>query len=429
MTWANGYASFRLEVELIVAGDGTGVWDTSVWGTGTWSGDEPNWVDATSYVLQADTRTGRNRFIIGDFDVATATFVLDNDSGTWAPFSGVTSIGEIPIRPGAMVRLSGRFDGSEHDGALTNLDTWTGTVDESPWTVHGTGLTLGTPTPEWLPMWTGRVHDLMDRFDAAGTGAVVVVKCVGMLQDLAAYNPEPLGIARIAESPGARIGYLLDEAFFPSSWRDLDTGVYTVEASTLPGNFLEEARVAARADGGDVYAGRDGHVVFRDGNWLLQDPRSATVQYTLGDTRHGISDASTRWSLQRIYNDLHYTNTATTVTASDSASQSQNGIRSLRRTILNNNNTDLQTLCTRDVGILENDQIVIESVSMQPDNVFQTAAGVFLDIGDLVSVTVTTNGWSYVQDLHVAGVSHTITPDDWTVTFRVDSREGATILT
>lgn len=430
MPWVAGTVDFRLEIELIEVGDGTGIWDTSVWDTGTWSGDEPNWVDCTAYLMAATTRQGRDRFIVGDFDVGTATFALNNDSGTWTPASGVVSLGQVQIRPGSMVRLSGRWDGTGFDATLSDSATTTGDVDGRTWTNHGTGNTLSFPTPAWTPLWTGRVHNLEDRFDEGATGAVTTLSCVGMLQDLAAYKPDASVPPRTAEGTGARITHIADEASFPTTWRDIDTGLYTCETSALDNNFLEEARVAARVDGGDVFCNKSGYLLFRDGNWLLEDPRSATVQWWIGTTNRALFNVSTDWSLQRIYNDLHYTNGSITATASDSPSQSKYGVRSFQRTIPDNDNTDLQTLADRDIDILSDDQLVIDSVTLTPRNVFEAEVGIDSQIGDLLDVTVTTvPGWSYTQQLHVAGISHRIVPGDWAVSLRLDSRTGATLLT
>ena len=211
-------------------------------------------------------------------------------------------------------------------------------------------------------------------------------------------------------------------------------GLYDVEASDLPNNYLEEARIAARAEGGAVYCehGIDaGRLTWKAGNWLINDARSATVQATLGGPYVKMVAANTDYSLARVFNTMVYSNTATTVTVSNAASVDEYSARTLTRTILNNSNTDLDLIADRDLALLKDAKLVINEVVLKPLNVVEVMWARQVTAGDLLEVIVENNGWSYTQLLHVAGVGEqwTAASDDWTVTLRLDSRDGDTVLT
>ena len=87
-----------------------------------------------------------------------------------------------------------------------------------------------------------------------------------------------------------------------------------MDASSLEGNYLEEASVAARAEGGAAYIDRSGRgsvLQFKGANWLKTGARSATVQAEVGNTRIGIVSAVTDYSMSRVLNDLYYATSST----------------------------------------------------------------------------------------------------------------------
>ena len=407
-----------------------------------------------SFVLDISTRYGRNRFIHGDFETGTATIVLNNDTGEWSPNSGVNNIGGDKLRPGMIVRVAYRTTVADSMGWLNtnttptgwsfgkrdmaDAETWTGMVDGSTWTNHGTANDLRVkyylaPDQGWI-RFQGRIYSIEDQYEHGGRGAVTVVNVVDFMADLAQYEPGPLSSPFPVQQTSARFSSIFAIAIndglmvYPPQ-----PGIYDVEASALPSNYLEEARVAARAEGGAVFAdhGTEGRLVFKAANWLITDKRSATVQQYVGTARVGVVSASTSYTLGRVFNSLVYQNSTVSHTKTDAASIAEYSTRSLNRTILNNSSTDLESIAVRDLAILKDAKLVITEIELHPENVFEVFWATQVTIGDLLEVTILNNGWEYTQRLHVAGISNhwNAASNDWTLTLRLDSRDGDTVLT
>lgn len=405
---------------------------------------------------------GRDRFIVGDFETGTAVLVLNNDNGEWTPDSGVNTIGGEKLAPGMFVRVGHLVTDDTLDAILpantndtglssrqlTDTETVTGYVDGRTWTNHGStnyvNMIVG-PVNQWASnfggginsichRFQGRILTIEDRYEEGGRGAVSYITLADALYDLAAYEPGALGSPRAAEQTSARASYLMGEALNTS---DLEGalaggGIYNVEASDLPGNYLEECRVAARAEGGAIFVDHQarGRVYFWYANYLLEAPRSTQVQETLGVGRFPIMDARVTYSLLRVYNRLRYSNSSTTVDVSDATSIAAYSTRTLTKSVLNNDNTDLDTIADRDLAILKDAKLSIQSVVMSPENLFHEVLMARTTIGDRFNVTVVNNGWEYTQSVLVAGITETWDPEsgDWTVMLRVDDRSGDTVI-
>jgi hypothetical protein len=419
---------------------------------------------ADSYVLDVSFQYGRDRFIHGDFETGTATVTLNNDTGEWTPGSGVNAFGGDKLRPGMIVQILYQVssaqldvwleDNTPHlwDGAgtggrkrdISDAETWTGFVDESPWTAHGSDLEVTVnlsnhPTfgqfSFGYPRFSGRIYSIEDRYEEGGRGAVTVLTLVDYMADLAQINPGALSSPRSAEPATTRMQFgIFSELNTVGQWTNVfltPFDDFTLEASDLPSNYLEEARVVARAIGGDVFAYHTyyGLLGVQHSNWLVSG-RGATVQAVLGTDRIGITSAVTDYSIQRVFNNLIYSNSTTEVTASDATSIAENSTRTLRRTVSNNDATDLQTLADRDLAILKDPKLLIREVTIHPESLFEVDFAMRVECGDLVEVTVLNNGWSYTQLLHVAGISGrwSAADDDWQIRLRLDSREGDSIV-
>lgn len=410
-----------------------------------------------SYPISFNYRYGRDRFIVGDFETGTATLVLDNDTGEWTPASGVNTIGGDKLQPGMIVvvqhaladaQLAAGVQAATGDTwtasatagfakrDLTDTETTTGFVDGRTWTNHGSSndLLIGNPADTsqtqfgagGYTRFVGRVVSIRDEYDEGGRGAITVVELVDFMADLAAYSDGTQTWG--AETTSARwltiwLAAINDGNMIGST----DTGVFTMKASNDDSNYLEEARVAARAEGGAVFAAHgesSGRLLFKNANWLVEDPRSAVIQVSIGNSRYGIHTASTEYSLLTIYNDIDYDNGATVTTSSDATSIADFSTRTLTKTVLNNSNTDLGVIADRDLAMLKDAQLIINTVTIKPNNVFEELWARQVTVGDLIEVTIPIRDWSYTQQLHVAGVSEMWTVDDWTLELRLDSRDG-----
>ena len=278
----------------------------------------------------------------------------------------------------------------------------------------------------------GRIYSMEDRYDEGGMGAVTVVTLTDGMADMSVHTAQ-LGAARAAELTSTRFPFLYDGVEAPFS-ADSDTGIYTVEAGDLPQNRLTEGRALAAAEGGAIYAGHGSHggqVVFRNANWLITSPRAATTQAVLGTGRIGIAAATTKYSISRVFNDINYENSSITANATDATSVDEYSKRTLSKTVLNNDNTDLQAIADRDLALLKDLQFSIDSVTINPENIFEVLFALQVAVGDRLEVTMDVNEFEYTQTLFVAGVAESwnAASNDWTLTLRLDSREGDTVLT
>lgn len=433
----------------------------------TFVNGDPNWYTEAalgldqSYLMSVRYTHGRDRFIVGDFETGTATIVLDNDTGEWTPNSGVNRIGGEKLRPGMPVIIvyfasvaelitileaeTGETWQSSSGFAfrdMTDTETTVGLVDGRTWTLHGSdstlsiGNTTGTAQSQFssgsYTRFLGRVLDVTDKYEEGGRGAITIVNVVDLMADLAQYN-EVIS-ATGAEATHTRWGTIWAAALNDGNMiGHTDTGIYQVETSTLPDNYLEEARVAARAEGGALYAdhsGSSGRFVFKAANWLLEDPRSATVQASLGNGRIGVTGVNVTYNLLRVYNNILYSNSSTTTAESDASSIAAYSTRALTKEILNNDNTDLTSIAARDLAILKDAKPVIESIVINPLTVFEVLFCQQVAVGDLLEVTVDAHTFTFTSMLHVSGISESwdAATDDWTVTLRLDDRTGDTVI-
>lgn len=231
-----------------------------------------------------------------------------------------------------------------------------------------------------------------------------------------------MATARSAEDTDARVtAYSVDSGFDVGT--DIDTGIFDIEAQAVGvTTWLEEIRKAARAEGGAVWIQPDwtqdfptGTLTFRNANWLLQGT-AASVQAFFSSSQIPISQLTVNRDTRQYRNGLFYTNSSTTV----QAIESYGDIR-CERTVLNDNDTDLQAICDRDLDwMIAYARINVIKLRPSEDNYYQTYYGLFLDFGDLVEITNGVGDWDYTVQAHICGIEHTITPDNWEVVYRTD---------
>jgi hypothetical protein len=118
-------------------------------------------------------------------------------------------------------------------------------------------------------------------------------------------------------------------------------------------------------------------------------------------------------------------------TAEDLDSQDEYEIRSYERTDFKNAlDIDVLFLAERYLAASKDSRIRIDSVTItgveDPLNADLNRLLWDTQYGDRLSVEVRTgHGWSYVKDVQVFGISHRITAEDWTATFRLDDAQAA----
>jgi hypothetical protein len=412
VTGWGGNTSFTVEIDLSQStsvGDWTpdpdaplwlwdsGKWDDtlSVWQAGT------TWTDVTAHVRSFNCSASFERQNQA-FNASTAGFILDNRSGDYSPdntaspyrVGGVTTIGMW-----RKVRVSGSY---------------------SPPSSPGTQVAF--------PIFAGYVRAWNEDFPEYGMDAVVSVDCVDAFAKLAAYDGFEQDPAGAGELSGARIARILDNAGLDDANRTIDAGTVTMQATTLAGNALTELKLVADSEGGAIWCGPDGGIYFDSQYALIEKVRSNTlsVDFGNGDGQVAFNSISTSYDGDLVVNMVSFQRVGGAVqTTISPASRAIYGDRQQTRTDLICE-SDAQALKLARQSLATNQQAErrVESLTFKPygqpteasDLTANLALSGGLTLRCLARVSLAIpNGDPLIRMVYVQGVSHTITPDDWTV--------------
>ena len=115
-----------------------------------------------------------------------------------------------------------------------------------------------------IQVFAGIVEDIALGFTPGGDAEVQVTASDG-LSVLALAEFPAAGLVVGEEDSGTRITDVLDsDARFWTDGRDIATGDSTLAAGTATGTVIEYLNTVARSEGGVVFVGRDGDLVFRN---------------------------------------------------------------------------------------------------------------------------------------------------------------------
>lgn len=399
-----GLVEFKVELALEATDDpGAGVWDAALWDTDVWSGLIPTWIDVTSRAIAVTTNRGRDRF---DQRFRTGQVVadLDNQDGVFNPDTDA-ALGDLRLRPGRWIRVQGRV-------------------------ANGT----------FVPLFTGQIDTMADRYSP------VAASIVGRFQGLDFFAPWQIDDPPALESPvGAgestddRVNRVLDAAGWPDEtfWRDIQTGVHTMQSTTLAQSRLEELQIAAEAEGGAFFVAANGVPTFKARDWLDTDPRSVNVQIEIGAVPDEVQilAARTDWSLQRVYGDVRMARKGgTEQRVTDPTSLSLYGDRTFQRFDLEcETDLQVQAIADRFLNSHRFDRLRLESIDVVPTTAEAAQALLVTEVGDLVEVTVRTlpgagtppleAGWSYTLRAWVQRIVHAIDAEDWIVSLTLENQD------
>lgn len=115
-----------------------------------------------------------------------------------------------------------------------------------------------------VQVFAGLVEDIELDFTAGGD-ATVQISASDNLSRLALSEFPPAGLAVTEEDSGTRVDAVLDSD--PRYWpdgREVAAGDSTLAADTAEGNVLEYLNTVARSEGGAIFVGREGDLIFRN---------------------------------------------------------------------------------------------------------------------------------------------------------------------
>jgi hypothetical protein len=286
------------------------------------------------------------------------------------------------------------------------------------------------------PLFTGEIDHSDDNFEAAGYGVRASIVCADYLATFADHNPAALTVATGLQATHARVGAALDRLGWPAGARDIQTGAHTMLSSFLAQTTLEECARAADAEGGAFFCSPEGEAVFRHRDWLTTDARSIAIQGYIGyeTVPAGASSAhlltvDTVWERAEIQNQIHYARTGGAVqTVSDPTSIDANGIRSYQRLDFElSTDAEVATLAARALAIHKDLRLKIigATIAANEDTANEDLNRLFWDsrYGDLLTIRVAPAveaAWELEREVQVFGIAHSISADEWLVTFKLD---------
>lgn len=261
----------------------------------------------------------------------------------------------------------------------------------------------------------------------------------GSIQHLIVYNGTMLSAAEVLKHyqvgvgsylqgtrTDERIQLLLDLAQWPTDGEDLGTGQSTVLGVNTTGRGLLDAlKECEVAEQGRLFMSVDGKVKFVNRS-AAGSGNFVTSQQTFSDAptsgQMAYSDITLTYDDRYIYNDVTAVQpTGNSYQISDTTSQGQYFARTSKvdNLIVDTGYLLVNTAVSR-LNQYKQPAMRIDSMTVKPRvaTAYQSPC-VTLDIGDRVTVVRTPQGVgsAITKPLIIEGVKHTITPDDWTVTF------------
>jgi len=308
--------------------------------------------DVTSLVTSISIRRGKNREL-DQYDQGLANVVFNNNQRTFDPeFAGSPYAGQII--PKRQIRIS---SGNEIQ--------FFGLVDD----------------------WNLSYETNGDSIAAAACSDATAVFA----------NQTLFERTNTIQKSGERVNQILSlpEINWPLSLRQVDTGLMTLGADTIPDNTnaLSYFRLIEQSEPGSFFIGKDGSVVFKD---RTAAPVSNGV--TLADDNSGIPYQSIRvqYGSELLANEIVLESgiTNTQVTQTDLDSVEEYGIFNLTRTgLLIGNDTDLEALADFYAQKFAEPEYRFESVDILLDELSagEQEALLALEIGDVVQIKFTPN--------------------------------------
>lgn len=282
-------------------------------------------------------------------------------------------------------------------------------------------------TTEYLnvayPLFTGYIMSWDWEWpDQATDHAIVTIQCIDAFRLFSLSTVTTVAGASAGDSPGTRIGKILDEVSWPSQLRALGTGDTTLQAD--PGstrNALDAIQAVETTDLGSF---------FVDGNGVATYLSRGQLAARASSTATVFSDDGTQVKYQNLQISLDDTDLANEVTitreggtpqtASDSASIDLYFLRSFSESGLLMNSDAVALSRARSILFYRKTiRLRINSISLDLSSVSnRVVPGLSLEVGDPIRVIRTMAGAStFDLRIGISGINHDITPDRWVVQF------------
>ena len=241
-----------------------------------------------------------------------------------------------------------------------------------------------------------------------------------------AQNAQIASVAGAAagDLSGTRINQILDEIGWPTSMRDVDAGLTTLQAD--PGTArtsLAAMQTVTLSEYGALYVDATGSFVFQDRNVTAASIGGTPTVFNDNGTNIGYFDAVWRLDDTLVYNAASITRTGgTTQLAIDQASIDKYFTHSYNQQNLLMQ-TDAEALDYAQAYVASRKETSIRcdaiTLDLYTDN-YNAGIIAALDLDFFDPVTITTNqpgASTLTKTLQIFGVAMTITPNSWKTTF------------
>lgn len=231
-----------------------------------------------------------------------------------------------------------------------------------------------------------------------------------------------LGNARIEETTSARFNRLIGLTSFPTALTDVPASPVGVVSELKAGgtSIVNELNVTRNSEGGELYVSKSGVLTMTVRNSQLTG-RSATTQAIFKDDGTNLKyagDFNLRFDADSVVNDLRLSVTGgLDVNASDSNSQSTYGKQSQSVDTYLSTIADAQSLANSRLAIFDTPIPQVSPLEVGiTRSLSQWQTLLSLELLDQIEVTRTPSVGSVFSDrLLVNEISHSITPEDWSM--------------
>lgn len=367
--------------------------------TGTLGGSNDG-VDVLDYVRTISIQRGVSRHdgVYARAEAGTCSMLLDNRDRRFDPTNTAgpyVAAGVTQVQPMREFRVRAQW-------GSTTYDLWRGFAD---------GWALTYPNYGWSDAITS----------LTGTDATKVI---------ANYDGAEQSDAGAGERTDQRIARILDNVGWEATYRDLDTGLTTCQATNLSSNAWTEILLTADTEIGEVLFDEAGKLSFRNRHAILTDTRSATSQATFGDggSELAYTDVVIDHDDTQVFNEAHVARTGgSSQTATDTASQTMYLKRTFNRTdLVHETDTESLNYAQYVIALHADGELRFSSITINPDsdpaNLYPQVLG--RKIGDRITVKLTPPDASgsgspatISRDVFIRGITHEIELDSWRTTW------------
>lgn len=380
----------------------------------------PPYTDASSFLLAASTKRGRN-FERDQIDAGTGSAQLDNGDRRFDPTYTLSPYNPDVV-PIVKTQLVATWSGSDYYLLTSYVERWP---------IEWQGPTWGTSTPTLVDAMGALARAQVSGTFAqelSGTRIANLLAAIGWPASTGAPGYWTLGTSALGTTAVLSPDVPLTA---------LDAGQSLVQAVTIteeqPQAALSLIQEAAQADGGVFFFNGQGRAVFHDRHhrYTVASELTFSDRPTGGEVYY--ENLVPQYDAERIANEIVASTTISsstvTVITVDAASQALFWRRTKTFSPALVTESDLQGRAELELLLYSQPQLRFERLMVRPESQDAWATVLALEIGDKVTVKRTPGvkggtPETITQTCFVESVEHTVTKEDWQVSFSLSPADA-----